>query len=81
MPPKRGLCPEEITTLGTTGVQIEAKIGVCQWYFYNFCGLTPDFWDEDLFFFLFFFFLEITCFRSEKLFNVSGRKTVMIKTV
>ena len=41
--PKRGLCPEEINRLGATGVQIEAQIGVCDRYFHNFCGLTPDF--------------------------------------
>ena len=34
--PKRGLCPEEITRLGTSGAQIEVQISV-------FCGLTPDF--------------------------------------
>ena len=56
VPPKRGLCPEEINRLGATGVQIEAQIGV-------FAGLTPLFWDEDLFFF---FFFEITCFWPEK---------------
>ena len=28
---------------GATGVQIEAEIGVCDRYFRNFCGLTPDF--------------------------------------
>ena len=53
VPPKRGLCPEEINRLGATGVQIEVQIGV-------FGGLTPSFWDEDLFIF------EITCFRPEK---------------
>ena len=42
-PPKRGLCPDEINRLGATGMQIEAQIGVCHWYFSNFCGLTPDF--------------------------------------
>ena len=42
-PPKRRLCPEEINRLGATGVQIEAQIGVCQHYFCNFCGLTPEF--------------------------------------
>ena len=40
VPPKRGLCLEEINRLGATGVQIEAQIGVCHQYF---CGLTPDF--------------------------------------
>ena len=43
VPPKRGLRPEEINRLGATGVQSEARIGVCQRYFCNFCGLTPDF--------------------------------------
>ena len=64
---KRGLCPEEINRLGATGVQIEAQVGVCQRYFRNFCGLTPDFMT-----FLGprpFFLLEITCFRLEKPFE------------
>ena len=58
VPPKRGLCPEEINRLGATWVQIEAQIGVL-------CGLTPDIrtflgWRP------FFFFLETTHFRPEK---------------
>ena len=66
VPPKRGLCPKEINRLGTTGLQIEAQIGVCHRNFCNFCGLTPDFvtfleWRP--------FFLEITCFRPEKPFE------------
>ena len=28
VPPKRGLCPEEINRLGATGVLIKAQIGV-----------------------------------------------------
>ena len=47
---KRELCPKEINRLGATGVQIEAKIDLCHRYFCNFCGLLPDFWDEDPFF-------------------------------
>ena len=42
-PPKRGLCSKKINRLGATGVQIEAQIGVCDRYFCNFGGLTPDF--------------------------------------
>ena len=29
VPPKQGLCPEEISRLGAAGVQIEAQTGVC----------------------------------------------------
>ena len=36
VPPKRGLCPEEINWLGASGAQIKVQISV-------FCGLTPDF--------------------------------------
>ena len=55
-PPKRGLCPEDINRLWATGVQSEAQTGVCQRYFSNFCGLTPDFmtflgWRPFFFFF------------------------------
>ena len=79
-PPKRGLCPEEINRLGATGVQIEAEIGVCHRYFRNFCGLTPDIWDEDLFFLL----LEITYFRQEKPFKIlisAGKSLwILVKT-
>ena len=34
--PKRGLCPEEITSLDVSGAEFEAQISV-------FCGLTLDF--------------------------------------
>ena len=36
VPPKRGLCPEEINRVGASGAQIEVQISV-------FGGLTPDF--------------------------------------
>ena len=42
--------------LGATGVQIEAPIRVCQRYFRNFGGLTPDVmtcWGQRPFFYLF----------------------------
>ena len=84
VPPKRKLCPPQARTvprknnsLGATGVQIETQIGVCQRYFHNFCGLTPDFmtflgWRP--------FFLEITCFRPEKVlkFLISAGKSLWI---
>ena len=81
-PPKRGLCPEDIDRLGATGLQIEAQIGVCDRYFCNFVGLTPDFmtflgWRP-------FFYLEITRFRPEKplKFPISAGKslTISVKT-
>ena len=56
VPPKRGLCPEEINRLGASGVQIEAQIGCLLWTdtgFHDVFGMKT-------------FFLEITCFRSEK---------------
>ena len=73
VPPKQGLQPEEINRLGATGVQIKAQIGVCQRYFRNFCGLTPDvmtFWGRRPFFF--------TCFHPEKLleFLISAGKSL-----
>ena len=53
VPPKRGLCPEEINRLGDTGVKIEAldsqtsaycrRIREQELYFCKFCGLTRDF--------------------------------------
>ena len=49
--PKQELCPEEISRLGAAGVQIEAQIGVCHWYFCKFCGLKQNFMTLlDLFF-------------------------------
>ena len=63
-PPKRGLCPEEINTLGATAAQVEAQdsqIGAYrsrirdkELFFCSFCRLAPDFMklgNEDLFFF------------------------------
>ena len=43
VPPKRGLCPEEINRHGATGVQMEAKNSQISVYRCNFCGLTPSF--------------------------------------
>ena len=76
VPPKRGLCPEEINRIGAAGVQIEAEIGVWHQHIGCFCGLTPilqNFWDED-------FFLEVTYFRVEKPFEFlySAKKSLWI---
>ena len=53
VPPKRGLCLEEINRLGATEVQIEAqnsqigayrpRIREQELFFRSCCGLTPDF--------------------------------------
>ena len=55
-PPKQGLFSEEINRIEATGVQIEAQIGVCHWYFrYRILEywhrISWQLWDEDLFLF------------------------------
>ena len=70
-PSEAGLCPEEINWIGATGVQIEAQIGVFLWTDHGF---------HDVFGMKTFIFLEITCFRPEKLleFAISGGKSLAI---
>ena len=85
-PPKRGLCPEEINRLGATEVQIEAldsqnsayrpSIREQEMFFWNFCGLAPDFMKLCVYFGTknFFYFLVFT------LEFVENRKNFEMKT-
>ena len=76
-PPKRGLCPEEITVSELLECKSRPKLEFASGIFVIFVDwrrISWHFWDEDL------FFLEITCFRPEKVlkFLISAGKSLWI---